>query len=419
MTDLYKHLETTSVSKEIFSIPQKLKLTCITFTILLVTVYTTFFLLIFCSTNIILSPINDLIPENTIPSQFFHSPRIYPTQCDEETCPIISLLTHNMCPTNYIFKDNFQQTLNDYLNRTINQAEPPLFDGLYTLVLSEYDQEHFHIRIKSLKSVYSVAEAKVLLLKSPVLLTLTNGTNDKTLNNVSLEIPVETGRTFHVTTSVVNVGVKTHCIVGWDDTYSGGGFIVHNGIHSIGYYTGNVSQEAENVGCKHSRGYVDIVKDPNEYQSNELFHGNATKLRCVNENICNLNGFYTLHLTNPLGWRVFTAKMHRFSDDQHFIETILFDSIGQYEFEYLFVSLEEIVRNEYCAYSFLSYDSLQQLSEIFVLQQDLDHLQLSIAFTSFDVSLYDGRKEVDLSKYIEEHPNAFDSNSIFFSENES
>ncbi|EDR21785.1 hypothetical protein EDI_334540 [Entamoeba dispar SAW760] len=375
-------------------------------------------LVIFFTNNSIIIPLTEKVPNGTFWKQKYYSPHAYPVNCDTLTCPILSLFYHQSLPNNAVLNNDISLALNNSLSYSILRSVPQLFDGLYTYHYNETEQQGWYITIESIKSVYSINEAKDLLRISPVLLTLTDAVNNVEINGNEFEIPVESGRTFHVTNDITNIGIKTYCVVGWDDTFAGGGFIIHGGLHSLTYYTGNVSIEAETSVCPNSRGSVEWLNDNilHDYKKNELYvNYNATKLRCYDPIFCDKTGFYTIKVRNPINWRQYQVLFNHFSDDNRFIETIEFNELSQYELEYIMITDSCFIKNDYCTYSFLTYSSFKKLKDIFVSQPDKTHKQYSVAFTAFNYTVWKDRRKVDLTKEVKFIPNIFDGNSLVFS----
>lgn len=367
--------------------------------------------------NSIMHHLIDLVPDRKIWKQHHFSPHPYPTQCDSLTCPILSLLHHQSLSSELMMNEGLSKELHNVLNRTIHQSKPRLFDGLYTYEPSEQDLDGYFVSVDRLDSVYNIEDAKNKLISSPLLLTLPRAVNLAKINGTTLEIPVETGRTFHVTSSLKNKGVATYCVVGWDDTYAGGGFIIHGGIHSLGFYTGNVSSEVEAISCPMSRGIVDWVLDSphKNYVTGEKHDKsmNATELVCKDSQVCNTVGYYTIRIKNRIGWRLYEVQLNHFDDKGSFLEVCQFLQMTQYEMEYVFDLKTPVNRNPYCAYSFLTYEGYHRLRSIFVLKNEMDFKQYSVAFTSYSYTLYHKRGRIDASSQSHSVHDPFGDNVIF------
>ncbi|ELP86517.1 hypothetical protein EIN_034580 [Entamoeba invadens IP1] len=391
--------------------------------ILLAIFMTTFsiFLLVMCFTpNHIIQPVIESTPNTILWKQFSYPQHIYPTSCTNITCPILSYIYHKSLSENTFLDDETCESLSDILMTNITNSTPKLFDGLYDPYSSprKFAKNGLDIDIVSLESVYSVEQAKTLIKKSPVILTLINATNNCEIEGNTVEIPVESGRTFHVTQNVSNNGIKTFCVVGWDDTFAGGGFIIHGGIHSMGFYTGNVSTDYELQLCQNSRGSVDWIIDTTTYEENSYFDdtNTATMLKCNDPKLCKELGFYTIALKNPTGSRMYQVRMRYFDENNKYTGTLYFESIQQYELEYLFDRIMSKDRDPYCAYSFLSYSAFNTLKKLFILIPEMDYKQYSVAFTAYEYIITSNSKGIDIKTLAKEKPNKFTGKNLIFPE---
>ena len=382
------------------------------FIIIFITLFTVIMIITVLSPKYLLVPLTDKVPSKTlnIPLQFCLPSHERVTECTDVTCPIISLFTHQLLKEEYKLNTTMQQELSEGLTEQISHAPIKLLDGLYKL---NYTSSHkYKIIVDDIQSVYSIEQAKKLMLKrnKPLLLTITKANNTGIVNGISFTYSVETGRSLHVTKNLVNLGIKTYCIVGWDDNYSGGGFIMHEGFHSMEYYRGNVSHEVEFSHCPNTRGFVDWQNSA-KHGINELVDSNATRLDCANDLFCKLNATYVPYFIRPLGDSKFDAHMLRIDDKGSIEEEIVFKGISQYELESIFQPRLP-ANSEYCAYSFLTYAGFLRLQNIFVLEHKLDLSQYSVAFTAFNVTLTENNIKVNLQDYAMKSENVFKNNTV-------